>query len=108
MKSAGPLWIGRIVDPDFCDLMLKNSENTFVESKLLDIIELVKKESKFNPGFYNLDEFCSRLNLPSKKLDTIVRKLMKDGFNVAYTHINNRGFKTDASPKDIDKIIGRL
>ena len=108
MKPAGPLWIGKLVDPDFCDSMLKHSEGTHVDSRLLEIIEMVKEESEYGPGFYDLDNFCSRLAVASQSLDAVMKGLREDGFKVAYSYINSRGFKTDATPDDIDTVIRRL
>lgn len=108
MKPAGPMWIGKLVDPDFCDIMLRQSDGTYVESRLLDIIEAVKDEAEYGSGFYNLDNFCSRLGVASQSLDAVVKGLRDDGFKVAYSYIHSRGFKTDATPDDIDKVIRRL
>jgi len=108
MKPAGPLWIGKLADPDFTDVMLRKSEDTHVDTRLLNIVEAVGEEVEYGPGFYDLDDFCSRLGVASQSLDAVVKGLRDIGFNVAYSYIHNRGFKTDATPDDIDKVIRRL
>ncbi len=107
MEAAGPLWIGELADSSFCDDMLEASDNSPLSSnkKLMSILRLVKGEIGFPPGFYDIDEICSSLGIPSISTSRVFLALQEAGLRVARTHMDNRGFKTDASKADLERVL---
>jgi tRNA (guanine26-N2/guanine27-N2)-dimethyltransferase len=108
MTTAGPLWIGDLAETDFTNLMLKQSADTQVEYQLLGLIEKVTEEILFSPGFYDLDQFCSKMGIVSQSLDKTLAALREMGYMACRVHSSSRGFKTDAFPSEIEDTIRRL
>jgi tRNA (guanine26-N2/guanine27-N2)-dimethyltransferase len=107
MEAAGPLWIGELADGSFCDDMLEASERSHLSSnsELMSILRLVKGEIGFPPGFHDIDEICSRLGISSVATDRVFMTLREAGLRVARTHMDRRGFKTDASTTDLERVL---
>ena len=107
MQVAGPMWIGDLADTLFCELMLKKSEELGVgaNTRLMNIVRFVREEVGFPPGFYKIDEICSRKGLPSVPTDLVLRCMMDEGHRAVLTHISRRGIKTDASISELEKAI---
>ncbi|MDH5791004.1 MAG: tRNA (guanine(10)-N(2))-dimethyltransferase [Candidatus Bathyarchaeota archaeon] len=107
MGAAGPLWIGDLADGSFCDDMLEASERSPLSSnrELMSIVRLVKGEIGFPPSFYDIDEICSRLGIPSVATSRVFMVLREAGLRVTRTHMDRRGFKTDASTTDLEYVL---
>lgn len=107
MEAAGPLWIGELADGSFCDDMLEASERSPLSSnrELMSIVRLVKGEIGFPPGFYDIDEICSRLGISSVATSRVFMALREACLRVARTHMDRRGFKTDASTTDLKRVL---
>ena len=109
MRAAGPLWIGELAEEAFCGDMLEISERSEVSSnrRLMNIISLVKDEIDFPPGFYSVDDLCSRFGTSSIAKDRFFLALRDAGFRVVETHIDKRGFRTDAKISDLEQLMMR-
>lgn len=107
MRVAGPMWVGDLVDPSFCDRMIFVSERTYISSnrRLVDIIRLVKEETNHPPWFFNLDKICSTLKIASLKTDKFFKAIRSAGFKAAPTHIEEKGVKTEASINEIKEVL---
>lgn len=107
MKAAGPLWLGDLADPGFCEEMLEISERSIVSSnrKLMEIIKHVRDEVGYAPGFYDIDGLCSRLGIRSLGLRDVMLALGDAGFKSTRTHIYERGVKTEAPVPDLERIL---
>jgi tRNA (guanine26-N2/guanine27-N2)-dimethyltransferase len=107
MRAAGPLWLGDLAEPGFCDEMLEISERSIVSSnrRLMEVIKLIRDEVGYTPGFYNVDGLCSRLGVQSLGLKDVMSALGEAGFKSTRTHIDKRGVKTDASVPDLERIL---
>lgn len=109
-RIAGPLWLGKIADKNFCSLMEKEliSRGFKQEKKLQKILSLVKNETDAPITYYAVDKICDKLNLPVPPQKKVLDKLKERGFQAVLTHFNSRGFKTDASVELIKEIITNL
>lgn len=107
MLAAGPIWIGELADGSFCKNMLEISERSELSSnkRLMRIIRLVRDEIAFPPGYYNIDKLCSKLRMPSIASDRAFSALEEAGLRVVGTHMDARGFKTDASISEIESAL---
>jgi tRNA (guanine26-N2/guanine27-N2)-dimethyltransferase len=107
MRISGPMWLGELCEEDFCLDMLEASDRTIAggNRRLVETIGLVKGERGFPPGFYDVDKFCSKLGLPSKHLKVFLSRMKVAGFKAVRTHVNRRGFKTNASISEIEEVL---
>jgi tRNA (guanine26-N2/guanine27-N2)-dimethyltransferase len=104
---AGPLWLGKIADRTFSSLMENDAEkrNLRQKKRLLKIISLVKDAAEAPITYYTVDKICDKLNLPIPALKKVMNHMKKRGFQVASTHFNSRGFKTDAPVNLVKEVI---
>ncbi len=98
LNVAGPLWLGKIADEDFCSLMKKEADGREMkqQKRILKIISLVQGEAQASTTYYVVDKICDKLNSPIPALMKIVDGVRRAGFQAALTHFNSRGIKTDA------------
>ena len=106
-KAAGPLWLGRIADKNFCLKMKNETEmrNFRLEKRILKIITLIQNEVDAPITYYALDKFCDKLNLPVPSQKKVLNALKEKGYFAGPTHFNNRGFRTEAPENVIKDII---
>ena len=110
LSVAGPLWLGRIVDKEFCSMMVKDAELRIFrqQKKLQKILSLIQNEAEAPITYYMVDKICDKLNLPVPPQKSVLDKLRADGFQAVPTHFNSRGFRTDAPANTIREIITEL
>ena len=106
IKTAGPLWIGRMFDNDFVSIMKEQIQNLTVSKKCDIALEKCYEESDLPPTYYTLDEIASRMKSAPLKLENAIRKLQDSGFNASRTSLNPTGFRTNCEINDILKIFG--
>jgi len=110
LSVAGPLWLGRIADKNFCSLMEREAEGRSLkqEKRLLKMMSLVQNEAEAPVTYYTVDKICDKLNLPIPALKKVVGKLKKEGFQAVPTHFNSRGIRTDAPASIVREIVTKL
>ena len=104
---AGPLWLGSINDEEFIYEMINEAENKKINSKkeALKLLNLCLGEANSPPTYYDIHKICKKLKISAPKLDLIINEIKNRGFEVFKTHFNPIGIKTNASIKDIKKIL---
>jgi tRNA (guanine26-N2/guanine27-N2)-dimethyltransferase len=107
---AGPLWLGKLFDGQFCELMKKEAtQKAFKQGgKIKKILALIKNEVDAPVTYYVLDNICDKLGLPVPPVKRVVNALRKGGFQASLTHFNSRGIRSIASSKDIKKIVTNI
>jgi len=109
LKAAGPLWLGRLADKDFCERMLKETVGRLeLNGQIGRILSLIKRESTAPATYFVVDKICDKLGLPSPPVGKVMERLADEGFEVSATHFNTRGIKTDAPAKIVVKTIKSL
>ncbi|MCW3976894.1 MAG: tRNA (guanine(10)-N(2))-dimethyltransferase [Candidatus Bathyarchaeota archaeon] len=110
LSVAGPLWLGKIADKNFCSLMEREAEGRSLrqEKRLLKMVSLVQNEAEAPISYYAVDKICDKLNLPIPALKKVIGKLKKEGFQAVQTHFNSRGFRTDAPASIVREIVTKL
>jgi len=98
LNVAGPLWLGKIADEDFCSSMKGEAEGRRLkqEKRILKLLSLVQDEAEASVTYYVVDKICDKLNLPIPPLIEVVGGVRRAGFQATLTHFNSRGLKTDA------------
>ncbi len=104
---AGRLWLGKIVDKHFCELMEKEAKRRAFKhaGTIRKILTLVKNESDAPVTYYVLDKICNQLGSPVPPVKQVINAVKKAGFQAFLTHFNSRGLKSDASSKDVKEIV---
>ncbi len=98
LRVAGPLWLGKIFDENFCSLIKGEVDGRGLEQekRILRLLSLVQGEAEAPVTYYVIDKICDKLNLPVPPLIEVVNGLRKARFQAIPTHFNSRGVKTDA------------
>ena len=107
---AGPLWLGYIQDSEFIQKMIDEAENKKINTKkqALKLLNSCLIESDAPITFYDIHKVCKSLKISASKLDLIFDEMKREGFLTIKTHFNPLGVKTDASIKDLEKILLKL
>ncbi|MFZ0366287.1 MAG: tRNA (guanine(10)-N(2))-dimethyltransferase [Nitrososphaeraceae archaeon] len=108
---AGPLWIDPLYDSEFVGAMLtkleKGEENSLPindHNKLLKLMQTCSSELSF-PSYFETDRIASMAKKSSISLDKVISILSSNGFKVSKTIMNDKGFKTNATPKEIVNLL---
>lgn len=107
LNVAGPLWLGKMFDENFCSSMRKEAaeRNLKQEKKIFRLLSLIQKEAKGPTTYYVTDKICDKLNLPTPPLINVIDQLKREGFQATPTHFNSKGIRTDAPAKIVKEII---
>lgn len=110
LDVAGPLFVGKIFDENFCALMRKEVvwKRLKQEKRIVRLLSLAKEEAGAPVSYYVIDKICDKLNLPIPPLTEVMEELRAAGFQVSPTHFNSRGVRTDASARVIKEIVAKL
>lgn len=108
---AGPLWIDSLFDTDFVNSMLndlKNTENGTSPgngyNRLLKMMQICASELPI-PAYFETDSIASSAKKSSISLEKVISTLGSNGFQSSKTIMNEKGFKTNASPKEIIALL---
>ncbi len=107
LSVAGPLWIGKLVDADFCKLMdEENSERRFKnKEKIKKTLDLAKSEVDAPVSYYVVDRLCDTMNLPVPSVKKVAEALREEGYYAVLTQFNPKGIKTNASAETIKRAL---
>ena len=105
---AGPLWLGKLFDENFCSSMEKEvyGRKLKYEKRILRLLSLARNEAEAPVTYYAIDKICDKFNLPIPPLIGVINELKKAGFEAIPTHFNGRGIRTDAPAKVVKEILG--
>ena len=98
MDYAGPLWLGKIFDLQFIDLMIKeNGRTAFRNSgKITKLLGLARDEAEAPATYYVLDRLSGKFGLPAPSTAAFFQTLRASDYTAVATHFNSRGVRTDA------------
>ncbi|MCZ7384291.1 MAG: hypothetical protein O8C63_06020, partial [Candidatus Methanoperedens sp.] len=103
---AGPLWLGRLHDSDFCGELLGEIEKRgFKEA--LKLIATCRDELDI-PMHYDYHKLCKSLGITAMPTDELILALRERGFRASRTHFSGISFKTDAGMEEIKKTVLEL
>jgi tRNA (guanine26-N2/guanine27-N2)-dimethyltransferase len=107
MSTAGPLWLDKIVDRDFCNLMEKEAERRVLKNKekIWKMLTLIKSETETPITYYVVDKLCDALNIPVPSVKRLVDALRKENFQASLTHFNQKGIRTNGPAMKIKQIL---
>ena len=107
MSVAGPLWIGKIVDENFVNLMEKESEERAFrqKKKIRKLLMLSRGEADAPITYYVVDKVCDKFGSPVPPIGEVTDMLKTAGYQVGLTHFTTQGIKTDAPAKAIKEAV---
>ncbi|MCD6470768.1 tRNA (guanine(10)-N(2))-dimethyltransferase [Candidatus Bathyarchaeota archaeon] len=97
LKFAGPLWVGKILDAEYCRKIEENlGKFEYFSREAKKVVSLVLCEVDAPISYYVVDKICGRMKLPTPPLNQVIEKIRSMGFKAVKTHFHSRGIKTDA------------
>jgi len=110
MDYAGPLWLGKIFDKQFCELIAKENTQTALRNsgKIAKLLSLATAEADAPATYYVMDKISNKLGLPVPSVDALLKMLCANGFQAFPTHFNTRGIRTDASALTMQQFLQKL
>jgi tRNA (guanine26-N2/guanine27-N2)-dimethyltransferase len=98
MSWAGPLWLGKIFDPQFCEAMAQENRRTAFRNsrKITKLLSLAKDEAEAPTTYYVIDQISDKLASSVPSVSVMLQSLRDQGFQAVQTHFNTRGIRTDA------------
>ncbi len=110
MDYAGPLWLERILDKHFCNLMAEeNAKRPFRNhAKIAKLLTSMRSEAEAPPTYYVIDKISNKLSMPVPSMTSILRLLSEKGFHAVPTHFSAIGIKTDAQARIMQDFVKSL
>jgi len=110
LRVAGPLWLGKLSDTGFCDMMEQESRKRRLRfgAKIAKTLNLIKSESSAPFTYFVVDNLCDALNLPVPPLKVVIEALRKEGFQASSTHFSSRGVRSDVSAFALKEMLRGL
>jgi tRNA (guanine26-N2/guanine27-N2)-dimethyltransferase len=107
MDYAGPLWLGKIFDTRFCELMAQESKRTAFRNsgKIAKLLTLAKDEAEAPATYYVIDKISDKLALPVPSVAAMLGILHDNGFEAVPTHFNSRGVRTNAAAFAVQNLL---
>ena len=107
MEYAGPLWLGRILDKQFCESMAKeNMHRAFRNTaRITKLLSLTIDEAEAPPMYYVLDKISNKLSLPVPSVAAMLKILHDNGFQAVQTHFSSRGLRTNAPALAMQNLV---
>lgn len=110
MDWAGPLWLGKIFDTQFCELIVQENRRTAFRNsgKIAKLLSLVQCEAAAPVTYHVLDKISNKLALSVPSVDAMLQTLRSSGFQAFPTHFNSRGIRTDAPAFAVQNSLQKL
>jgi tRNA (guanine26-N2/guanine27-N2)-dimethyltransferase len=104
---AGPLWLDKIFDSQFCELMAQENRRTAFRNnrRIATLLALAKEEAETPATYYVIDKISNKLSLPVPSVAAMLRILHDNGFDAVPTHFNSRGLKTNAPASAVQNLL---
>ncbi|WP_313693028.1 tRNA (guanine(26)-N(2))-dimethyltransferase [Halorarum halobium] len=94
---AGPLWLGRVADPEFADSVREHvTDDMGTAKRARKLLETVSDELD-TPTHYDQHRLCELWNRPASGMDEFVETLRSAGFDASRAHYAGTALKSDAT-----------
>ncbi len=100
---AGPLWLGRLHDKNFCEKLIKEAKHRGFE-QAEKLIKACRDELDI-PMHYDYHKLCKSLKISARPMNELISSLKSKGFQASRTHFSGVSFKTDAPLFEIKQIM---
>jgi len=98
MEFAGPLWVGKILDRQFCEEMLNENMHSMLKNsgEISKLLSTLAAEANAPITYFVIDNLCDKLSMPVPPTEKMKHLIESKGFQAVPTHFNTRGIRTDA------------
>ncbi|MBU4075263.1 MAG: tRNA (guanine(10)-N(2))-dimethyltransferase [Euryarchaeota archaeon] len=103
---AGPLWLGRLHDREFCGQVLDEVRKR--EFKGAEKLIAACRDELDVPMHYDYHKLCKSLGITAMPTDQLILALREKGFQASRTHFTGISFKTDAGMEEIKAVVKGL
>jgi len=106
----GPVWLGGLWDEAAVQHMIEHTA-TLLSNRLSDVQTLLSRigaEAHGPPFHYTTDTIASKLGVKPPGLERLLSSLKDAGFSGTRTHFAPNGFRTDAAPSEISRVLPSL
>jgi tRNA (guanine26-N2/guanine27-N2)-dimethyltransferase len=109
MDWAGPLWLGKIFDRQFCEAMAQENRRTALRNsaKIAKLVDLAKDETEAPATYYVIDKISNKLSSCVPSVVAMLKILRDNGFVAVPTHFNSRGIRTTAPALVMQNLLKR-
>jgi tRNA (guanine26-N2/guanine27-N2)-dimethyltransferase len=106
---AGPLWLGRLHQPAFCNGVIEeiDARNLGTKEQARKLVELCRDELDI-PMFYDQHIMCKKIGVSPTGIEGFLAVLRDRGFAASRTHFSGTSFKTDADICEIEDVLFSL
>jgi tRNA (guanine26-N2/guanine27-N2)-dimethyltransferase len=104
VKSAGPLWLGPLMEHRVVVAAQKAAKNTGLLSAVAVLSSLVEVD-KFPPWSYSIDEICSLLKVPTVSESKVRSRLESSGYRTFRQPFEPTGLKTNAGYEEVKTAV---
>jgi tRNA (guanine26-N2/guanine27-N2)-dimethyltransferase len=110
LDSAGPLWLGNIFDPDYCEAVRQEAyvRKFTLAGKMGKMLDMIKTESYGPPTYFVIDKVCDALDLPVPSVKDVISALKEEGFHATLTSFNSRGVRSNVPAWRLSEILVKL
>ncbi len=106
LTIAGPLFLGKLTDGDFCKRLIELNEASGQKSgRLSKLLCIELEEVDSPPTYYTVDAICDRNGVVTPSPVSVIRALGTQGYVATRTHFDGRAFKTNAPMEAIEASI---
>jgi tRNA (guanine26-N2/guanine27-N2)-dimethyltransferase len=107
MDWAGPLWLEKIFDPQFCEALAQENRRTAFRNsaKIAKLAALAKGEAEAPATYYVIDKISNKLSSSVPSVAAMLRILQDNGFEAVPTHFNSRGVRTNAPAFAVQNLL---
>ena len=106
LKVMQDLWVGKVWDQEFCELVLNENEK-YGFSEVDKLLRLLLKDSKSPPLYYNIHKLCKKLKISPPKTSSLLNRLKEKGFHVSKSHFCEFCIKTNAPISELEMSLIR-
>ncbi len=107
IQYSGPLWIGKLWDEKFVDIVYNQYLSyDYFDKRGIKIIELIKEEVKAPFSYYKSDVIARKYKLKKEFSPSFIIEVLRDiDRSVSRTHFDPKGFRTFVHPSFIVDIL---
>ena len=110
MEYSGPLWLGSILDEQFCELVSRENTHRALRNstRIMRLVTLLGNEAEAPTTYYVIDKISSKMSLRVPSVSAMIKALHSAGFKTVPTHFNSLGLKTKAPALKVQETLKDL
>ncbi|MHA1649247.1 MAG: hypothetical protein ACTSYB_03555, partial [Candidatus Helarchaeota archaeon] len=110
LDYAGPLWLGKLYDPSFCERLLNenNQRDLGTKKRIQKLLQQLLEEDSTIITYHNIHRICQQHKINASPFQEIIQALQKQGFSASRTHFSRVSIRTNASRTQIAQIIQKI